>query len=190
MTDRPEQRPEGRLIGVALKRSRLSGRRAAELAGMSEGRWRQIVSGYISISKGVYAPVEGPAETVAKMAKVVGVTPEQLKEAGRADAAEELRELTTTPRASDTFPRTDVGRELLELAGTDRFLDRVREVIPQLPAEDRSLVEEVLAAYLASEVGHREDQERKRRMVDRIIRRRRARGSDAADNGGGQAAAG
>lgn len=92
--------------------------------------------------------------------------------------------------SGDTFPRTDVGRELLELAGTDRFLDRVREVIPQLPAEDRSLVEEVLAAYLASEVGHREDQERKRRMVDRIIRRRRARGNADAEGDGGHAAAG
>src|SRR5256885_5929030 len=91
--DKPEQRPEGWLIAAALKRSNLSARKASQLAGMSDGRWGQIVRGYQTMGDGVYAPVKAPAETIARMAKVVGVTPEQLEDLDRADAAEELRQL-------------------------------------------------------------------------------------------------
>lgn len=91
--DKPEQRPEGRLIAAALRRSKLSARRASQLAGMSDGRWGQIVRGYQTMGDDVFAAVRAPADTLARMAKVVGVTPEQLEAAGREDAAEELREL-------------------------------------------------------------------------------------------------
>lgn len=110
MTERPEQRPEGRLIATALKRSRLSGRTAAHLAGLSEGHWRAIVSGSRSVGKATWVAVRGPAETVARMAKVVGVTPEQLEEAGRGDAAEELRELVADALAQ---PPADESAEVL-----------------------------------------------------------------------------
>lgn len=92
MSDRPEQRPEGRLIAAAQKRHRTSNREAAPRAGISEARWRHIVTGYRS-EAGQYIPVRGPAETLARMAQVVGVTPEELEEADREDAAAELREL-------------------------------------------------------------------------------------------------
>lgn len=91
--------------------------------------------------------------------------------------------------SGDTFPRTDVGRELLALAGTDKFLDRVRELLPTLPPDDQPLVEEAIATYLESERRYREDQERQRRIVDRVIRRRRGREPGSGDNGD-QAAAG
>ncbi|WP_157431152.1 helix-turn-helix domain-containing protein [Actinomadura macra] len=91
MNERPEQRPEGALIAAALKRSRMSQRQAAAKAEISENRFRAIVHGYQTVSAGSYAPVRGPADTVARIARVVGVTPEQLVEAGRIDAAEELR---------------------------------------------------------------------------------------------------
>jgi transcriptional regulator with XRE-family HTH domain len=120
MSERPPQPPEGHLIARALKRSRLSGRKAADQAGMSEGHWRAIMSGSRSVSKGVWVPVRGPAETLARMAKVVDVTPEQLEEAGRADAAEELRELLAEQPAADD--RTSA--ELLELVKTDPELAR------------------------------------------------------------------
>lgn len=93
MTDRPEQRPEGRVIAAASKSSPLSVREAAAEVGISEGRWYQIVRGYQTISKGVFAPVRGPADTVARMARVLGIEPEQLEKAGREDAADELRAL-------------------------------------------------------------------------------------------------
>ncbi|MEV7422815.1 hypothetical protein [Streptomyces sp. NPDC091212] len=91
MSSPPQPRPEGELIKRAMKRKRMSARKAAAAAGMSEGRWRQIVSGVQHVSAGVTMAVTGPADTVARMALVVDVTPEGLAEAGREDAAEELR---------------------------------------------------------------------------------------------------
>lgn len=119
MSQRPEPPPWGALITTALRRERLSAREAARRAGISEGRWRQITGGYQVVSSGVYAPVRGPAETLARMAAVVGVTPAQLRAAGRADAARALAasagrgtagdELLDRVRAMDT----DEARELL-----------------------------------------------------------------------------
>lgn len=80
-------------------RPSLSARKAADRAGLSEGRWRQIVKGYQSTGGG-RIPVVGPAETVARMAQVVGLSPDELAEAGRPDAADELR------RAIAEFPNT------------------------------------------------------------------------------------
>jgi hypothetical protein len=94
MPNRPEPPPWGALITDSLRRTRLSAREAARRAGISEGRWRQIAGGYQVVSAGVYAPVRGPAATLARMAAVVGVTPAQLRQVGRADAA---RELTAAP---------------------------------------------------------------------------------------------
>ena len=105
MAQRPAPPPWGALITKALVRAKLSAREAARRAGISEGRWRQIASGYQVVSAGVYAPVHGPAMTLARMAAVVGVTPAQLRKAGRPDAA---RALATAPA------QEDVGQELLE----------------------------------------------------------------------------
>lgn len=102
MDERPAPPPEGRLISAALKRAKLSARKAADLAGMSEGRWRQIASGYQSVG-GTRVPVHARAETLARMAQAVGVAPGQLEEVGRPDAAEELRNLEppATPATGD-----------------------------------------------------------------------------------------
>ena len=112
MESRPEQPPEGRLIHDAANRLDLSIREAAKRAGISYGRWRQIVVGYQNISPGVYGAVHAPAKTVAKMAKVVGVTPAQLTEAGRDDAAEALTGLQqpepATPEQTPETPGDDV----------------------------------------------------------------------------------
>ncbi len=90
MAERPSPPPWGALLTKALASARLSAREAARRAGISEGRWRQIASGYQVVSPGVYAPVHGPAQTLARMAAVVGVTPAQLTQAGRPDAAKAL----------------------------------------------------------------------------------------------------
>lgn len=157
MTETPPQRPEGELIKGALRRSRLSARKAADLAGISEGRWRQIVNGYQSVS-GTALAVKGPPETVARMAQVVGVTPEELDSADRGDAAEELRTLLRTAadlptelrslepwqqdvilRALDSRPRSRREKAMLlrTLAdAVDREADLARE--PQLGADPSS----------------------------------------------------
>lgn len=93
MTERPDAPPEGVLIKAALAAfpTRLSQREAAHRAGISEARWRQIVSGYQAVS-GRKVPVRGPDGTLARMAYAVGVSPEQLDAAGRDGAAAVLRD--------------------------------------------------------------------------------------------------
>lgn len=84
----PEAPPEARLIDEAQKSAtpKISARKAAALAGLSEGRWRQIVKGYQSTGTG-YIPVIAPDETLARMAAAVGVTADELVDAGRENAA-------------------------------------------------------------------------------------------------------
>jgi transcriptional regulator with XRE-family HTH domain len=122
MPERPAPPPWGALLTGALGRAGLSAREAARRAGLSEGRWRQIASGYQVVSAGVYAPVRGPAGTLARMAAVVGVTPEQLRRAGRPDAAQAL---AATPTAHED---AEVGQELLQRV-REMNSDQARELL-------------------------------------------------------------
>jgi transcriptional regulator with XRE-family HTH domain len=119
MTERPQPPPWGALITAALASEGISAREAARRAGLSEGRWRQITAGYQVVSPGVYAQVRGPAGTLARMAAVVGVTPAQLRSAGRDDAARVLAgRMDRKPESDEMLERikamdTDQARELL-----------------------------------------------------------------------------
>ncbi|MGD0687453.1 MAG: helix-turn-helix transcriptional regulator [Streptosporangiaceae bacterium] len=119
MPTRPAPPPWGTLITGALRQAGMSAREASRRAGISEGRWRQITSGYQVVSAGVYAPVRGPAATLARMAAVVGVTPAQLETAGRGDAAAVATAASPAADAGEAILRrvremdTDQARELL-----------------------------------------------------------------------------
>lgn len=80
----PTQPPEGELIERLRTQAqpKLSVRAAAKNADMSASRWTQIAQGYKQETKEVRVPVRAPAGTLARMAKVVGATPEQLREVG------------------------------------------------------------------------------------------------------------
>jgi transcriptional regulator with XRE-family HTH domain len=99
MTESPDVPPEGTLIKRALKTARLSQREGARRAGISETRWRQLVSGYQTVG-GAKVAVRSPDETLARMARAAGVTAEQLEAAGRAEAAAVLRDVAPE-RAGD-----------------------------------------------------------------------------------------
>lgn len=86
----PPQTPEGRLIEAAAKATGQSARSLAANAGMSDTRWRQIVRGHQPGPGGEPIPVKPPALTLARMAFVVNLVPEQLSEVGRDDAADLL----------------------------------------------------------------------------------------------------
>jgi transcriptional regulator with XRE-family HTH domain len=130
MTTKPQPQPEGELITDARKRARLSGREAARRAGISEGRWRQIVNGYMVVTKGVYSPVVGaPADTIARMAQSVDVTPEQLETVGRADAAEELRKLNTDARAAADQTPDDLDRRLARIKADPKNRRRLEKIV-------------------------------------------------------------
>lgn len=65
---------------------KLSIRKAADAAGISEARWRQLESGSRSTPLG-YAAETAPDSPLARMAHAVGVTPAELREAGHPEAA-------------------------------------------------------------------------------------------------------
>jgi len=88
----PPTPPEGNLIKRALAASGISQREAARRAGISDTRWRQIVTGYQAVG-GTKASFRSPDDTLARMAYVVAVTPEELEEADREGAANALRAL-------------------------------------------------------------------------------------------------
>lgn len=81
---------------------------------MSEGRWRQIAQGYQTVSAGVQIPVRGPADTIARMAQVAGVSPDELDDAGRDDAAAELRTLLKPERDPDVRGEDETALEWMD----------------------------------------------------------------------------
>lgn len=139
----PPPPPEAALISAALKRSSLSQREAARRAGISEAWWRRVIAGH---SQGV--PANADPVTIAKMAFVVGVTPEQLAEAGgRSEVIEELRALAKAEDGGVRRRFLDVSKDLflstleglspeeqeMLIAEWEGFVSDVRE----LPPEDR-----------------------------------------------------
>lgn len=116
--DTQQPPPWGTLIEEARKamRPKVSMRKAAELALISEGRWRQITKGYQSAGGG-QIPVPGPADTLARMAKVVGLTPDALEGVGRVDVADEMRAITGLGRTEDGDMWISDNSEELELLG-------------------------------------------------------------------------
>ena len=103
---RPEPPREAALIDAARRRARLTVREAAKRAALSDARWRQITSGYQSVSDG-YVEVKAPADTLARMAQTLGLTGDELIRVGREDAAKALEEITplkSAPAAPYTPP--------------------------------------------------------------------------------------
>lgn len=86
----PHPPREAALVERARESLGLSVRKAAQKAGISEARWRQIAKGYTKVKADVSVPAVAPAATLAAMALAVGVTPSQLREVDRSDAAQIL----------------------------------------------------------------------------------------------------
>lgn len=130
MPDKPAQRPEGALIGDALKNLGISARQIAPRAGLTDARWRQIVNGYASAGANQYVVVKAPPDTLARMAAAVGVSPEQLEEADRADAAAELRNLISgSPSVPESYSRDPAF---------------IRAMISDLPDEKKRMIVKML----------------------------------------------
>lgn len=79
----PAPPPEAVLIRTRreMMLPKMSRSKAATVAEMSEATWRHIENG----------KYEGPPDKIATMARVVAVTPDELDDAGRTDAAAMLR---------------------------------------------------------------------------------------------------
>jgi hypothetical protein len=130
MSQRPDPPPWGVALSAALRRAGMSARQAARLAGISEGRWRQISGGYQVVRPGASAPVRGPAATLARMAAAAGVSADELRAAGREDAARVLESGQGRP---DGQVR-ELSEQLLErIRSLDR--DQARDLLTQVVAE-------------------------------------------------------
>lgn len=81
----------------------MSIRAAAEVAGISEGWWRQVVRGFRTGKGGVRIEVDAPADTLAAMADAVGVDPGELRKVGRDDAARKLELLRQVEASKPTW---------------------------------------------------------------------------------------
>jgi transcriptional regulator with XRE-family HTH domain len=129
----PEQPPPyGALIEAAREEAGLSRRDAARRAGVSDSWWRYVASGWQN-----HGPVTGTAETVAAMARAVGVTPEQLEAEGeRPDAAKALRRMLREDPGDSPPPAKLAVAPNLPPAG------RLAEWLTSLPDED---IERVVA---------------------------------------------
>lgn len=144
MDDKPAQPAEGAAIQRALQRTRLSAREAAGRAGISEGRWRQIVNGYQSAG-GQRIPVTAPAVTLAHMARAVDLKPEDLAEAGRDDAADVLADILAQQPEPDTI-QDDGDPVLVKVLRSDLTDARKKRIVDMLIAE-KQRVERQRAAH-------------------------------------------
>lgn len=128
--------PEGEALEAARKRLGISQNEAARRAGLSGTRWRQIASG-IQSTGGVAVPVRANADTLVRMARAVGLTPEELEAADRADAATLLR---GSPAEEARRLSAEIERLVSELRPEDR--ERVERIIrAEEEAEQRARVQ-------------------------------------------------
>jgi len=138
--------PLGALFEAArqAKRPKLSQNAVARAADTSSTTYRRIISG-ISRFGGQDVPFDGSADTVASIARVLGITHEQLEDVGRPDAAEELRRLLSTARAE----MERAGQVKLTARGTASFEQPAEEEDPKLQraaelfAEGMALLDEI-----------------------------------------------
>ncbi|MFD5042002.1 hypothetical protein ACFWNI_33670 [Streptomyces sp. NPDC058377] len=100
------------------------------------GRWRHIEQGYTR--RIPFTPTTAPAKTLAHMANVVGVQPEQLAKAGRADAAEILREIKRQeategqPAQGPVDPRAQMAVDILMDLPPHVRDEALRQLSPEL----------------------------------------------------------
>lgn len=166
MTEDLPRTPEGDLIRRARERAapKLSIRAAAARIGISPEHWGNIERGHKSAGEGkTPRPLdEVSAALIAKMARAVGLTPEQVENEGRRpDAAEALRELLSSPAAPDAevipfpSPPDDFIKDLADarLADIEASLgspvdrgDRVERAIAAQTAKDPALIAAEIAA--------------------------------------------
>lgn len=106
---RPPQPPVMKLIQERRTRRGLSFRAAGTAAGISEARWRQLESGSRDI-RGVHVEEPAPDKTLARMAYATGVTPQELKDHDRPEAAQLLEDYAAERTTEDVADTRDAAR--------------------------------------------------------------------------------
>ncbi len=123
MPDKPQATPWGEMIRLAreaMTPRRLSVRAAAKLAEISPENWGHVERGY-QLHRGTYRAVPGTPGTVARMAFVVGISPDRLRDAGYPAAADILGEMVRAQA------------EAKASAGRDAYTDPTLEYLANTP---------------------------------------------------------
>lgn len=130
--ERPPAPPEAALIRLARQAANIRMAKAAKEAGVSLARWSHIENAY-ETRQGTARPVKAKADTLARMARAIGLSPERLESEGqRPDAAEILREMLRPAAgpAPPSFPEPPTAAE----EARERFPgDQVSQAIWRLP---------------------------------------------------------
>jgi transcriptional regulator with XRE-family HTH domain len=71
----------------------MSRRQAAARTGISPSQWSDVERGHKKAGSGVVVPVQATADTLARMARTIGVGADELAAAGREDAPRQLHTL-------------------------------------------------------------------------------------------------
>lgn len=103
------------------------------------------------MGKDLWVPVKAPPETLARMAQVVGVTPEQLETAGRPDAAAELRELPALAEPERPLTLDEIRADLARL---NRESERQRAENAELRRQLQQVLQERKEEREAAEKQH------------------------------------
>ena len=123
MTERPDW-PLGPALKRARERKNLSQRAAAKRAGISDGRWRQLESGYQE-NKGQRIPISTTPRTVAAAARAVGWN------------VDEALDVAGFEPIKEDPPATN-GRHLLADVPIDDLLAEIRRRVVSVRAADDS----------------------------------------------------
>lgn len=140
--ERPPARPEGALIRLTRQASGMTVPEAVKRSGVSKARWSQVESGY-ETRNGVTRPVQVKPDTLARMARAVGLSPERLESEGqRPDAAEILREiLRSQPEGPRLSPVPDPAPPLDLSTADDALIGMFIEAWREDTEDDRRLKE-------------------------------------------------
>lgn len=143
-TSPPDTPRYGSVIELARKGAGLSMQRAADAAGISKATWIDSTRGYRR--RGAeWETVEPKPETIARMARAVGISPERLKTEGQhPEAAEILAEIQRTQPA---LQRPAAPRPALRDTGGI-------PVVSADPAELAPYIEQVWAEVAAAKAFH------------------------------------
>ncbi|MEU5884609.1 helix-turn-helix transcriptional regulator [Spirillospora sp. NPDC047279] len=128
----------------------------AKVIGISGKRWRDIERGLDANGR----PTQARAQTLADIAKVLGIGPEQLEEAGRADAARILSAVTRDRAETEPALAGIVQPEATPVALLQQILQVLDEIRTddRLSAGQRRQLEEAFVTGLQRDVQNLQDQ--------------------------------
>lgn len=157
---------------------KVSGRKLAEMATLSEGRVRQIVNGYKS-EAGMTLPVVAPPDTLARLGAALELDPDDFEQVGRPDVAEILRgEVSSGVTEEGHLWLFDENEHRIALA---EWLEAGNETVP--PPRSALMLWEMPALLDAVAKKH-EDEVRFLNNINAILRSEKGGDGNADDTGG------